>query len=106
MWGIRESRCLKDLGIAGIVAGVLACRGAAWAFAAGLIVCFLVYGAKIFHEKHPEEPVIWKDQREDGSTIDKHEEEKELDATVQTPAFCASPALREAMEEAGKGQPS
>lgn len=62
--GIREARCLKDLGIAGIIAGVLACRGATWAFAAGLITCFVIYGINMFKERHPEEAPIWIDQHE------------------------------------------
>ncbi len=98
--GIREAKCLKDLGIAGIVAGVLATRGAAWAFAAGLIACFIVYGTQMFKQRHPEEPPIWADQ-------DKEEAEdaRAMDATVQTAACCVPPSVRELME-AGKDQPA
>lgn len=46
--GIMEARSQRDLGIAGIVAAVLATRGATWAFAVGVILCLLVYGRDFF----------------------------------------------------------
>ncbi len=97
--GIREARCLKDLGIAGIVAGVLTVRGAAWAFAAGLIVCFVVYAFGMFKQKHAEEPAIWIDQHDEDQAAPA--KSQELDATVQTADCCVAPSVREIME-AGK----
>lgn len=46
--GIMEAKSQRDLGIAGIIAAVLAIKGAAWAFAIGIILCFLIYGKKFF----------------------------------------------------------
>lgn len=46
--GILEAKSQRDLGIAGIIAAVLAIKGAAWAFAVGIILCFLIYGKNFF----------------------------------------------------------
>nr|WP_263327226.1 hypothetical protein [Neobacillus sp. Marseille-Q6967] len=46
--GILESRSQRDLGIAGITGAVLATKGAAMAFAVGILLCFLIYGKKQF----------------------------------------------------------
>jgi hypothetical protein len=46
--GILESRSQKDLGIAGIIAAVLVIKGAAWAFATGIILTALIYGRDFF----------------------------------------------------------
>ena len=46
--GVMEARSQRDLGIAGIVAAVLATRGATWAFAVGVVLCLLVYGRDFF----------------------------------------------------------
>ena len=42
--GIQEAEGHKDLGIAGVVAAILVMKGATWAFAAGTILVFLIYG--------------------------------------------------------------
>ncbi len=44
--GVTESRCQRDLGIAGIIAAVLAIKGAAWAFGVGIVLCVLIHGRK------------------------------------------------------------
>lgn len=61
--GIMESRSQRDLGIAGIVGGVLALQGAAWGLAVGIVLCLLVYGKNFFRGEvdgtftaHPAEP--------------------------------------------------
>lgn len=46
--GIMESRSQRDLGIAGVVAAVLALKGAAWGFGVGAALCFLIYGRQFF----------------------------------------------------------
>lgn len=46
--GVLEARSGKDLGIAGIVAAILSIQGAAWAFAAGILLCILIYGKDFF----------------------------------------------------------
>lgn len=46
--GVKESRNIKDLGIAGIVGGMLIAKGAAFAFAAGILACLLIYGRNFF----------------------------------------------------------
>ena len=46
--GIMEARSVKDLGIAGVTAAVLASNGAAWGLATGVILCLVVYGRDFF----------------------------------------------------------
>ncbi len=46
--GVTESRCQRDLGIAGIIAAVLATKGAAWAFGVGIVLCLLIHGRQFF----------------------------------------------------------
>jgi hypothetical protein len=46
--GILAARSQRDLGIAGVVGAVLATRGAAWAFATGILLCLLIYGRDFF----------------------------------------------------------
>ncbi len=45
--GIQEARSERDLGIAGVIAAILVVKGATWAFAAGLLLCFLIYGWRL-----------------------------------------------------------
>jgi len=46
--GILESTSQRDLGIAGIVGAILATKGAAWGFSAGIVLCLLIYGRSFF----------------------------------------------------------
>ncbi len=46
--GIREARSLRDLGIAGVIAGVIIAKGSAWGLAVGILATFLVYGLNFF----------------------------------------------------------
>ena len=46
--GVLEARSQTDLGIAGIIAAILCIKGAGWAFAAGILLCFLIYGRNFF----------------------------------------------------------
>lgn len=46
--GILEAKSSKDLGIGGIIATVLTVKGATWAFAAGILLCLLIYGRDFF----------------------------------------------------------
>jgi hypothetical protein len=46
--GIMEARSQRDLGIAGVIAAVLAIKGASWAFAIGIVLCLLIYGRHFF----------------------------------------------------------
>lgn len=46
--GILEARSQRDLAIAGMVAAVLATKGAAWAFGVGIVLCLLIYGKNFF----------------------------------------------------------
>ncbi|MBD9657524.1 hypothetical protein IB239_22075 [Pseudomonas sp. PDM12] len=46
--GIMEARSQRDLGIAGVIGAVLAIKGASWAFAIGVGLCALIYGAQMF----------------------------------------------------------
>lgn len=42
--GVMQSRSQRDLGIAGIVGAILVIKGATMAFAAGILLCILLYG--------------------------------------------------------------
>ncbi len=46
--GVLESRSQRDLGIAGVIAAVLSVKGAAWAFAVGVLLTALIYGRDFF----------------------------------------------------------
>lgn len=46
--GAMEARSHRDLGIAGVTGAVLATKGASWAFAVGIVLCFLIYGKDFF----------------------------------------------------------
>ncbi|MTE22960.1 hypothetical protein [Microbacterium sp. ZXX196] len=46
--GIMEAASRTDLGVAGIIAAILAVKGAAWGFAAGIILCLLIYTVDFF----------------------------------------------------------
>ena len=46
--GIMEARSQRDLGIAGVIAAALVIKGAAWAFAIGVILTALIYGKNFF----------------------------------------------------------
>lgn len=46
--GILEAKNQKDLGIAGIIAGILVVKGAAWAFAGGALLTLLIHGKDTF----------------------------------------------------------
>ncbi|WP_339702763.1 hypothetical protein [uncultured Marixanthomonas sp.] len=49
--GVMEAKSKKDLGIAGVIAGVLVTKGATWAFVAGILLTFLIYGIDFFKEQ-------------------------------------------------------
>lgn len=49
--GIMEAKNQKDLGIAGVTAGVLATQGASWGFAAGIIMLVVIYGKDMFKDE-------------------------------------------------------
>ncbi|MCA0986999.1 DUF3360 domain-containing protein [Guptibacillus algicola] len=61
--GILESRSNRDLGIAGIIGAVLATKGAAWAFAVGILLTFLIYGKNFFKGENDE--IFTKDIKTD-----------------------------------------
>ncbi|MYL34360.1 hypothetical protein GLW08_10825 [Pontibacillus yanchengensis] len=61
--GILESRSHRDLGIAGIIAAVLAVKGATWAFAVGIILTLLVYGKQFFTGENDE--IFTKDMEDE-----------------------------------------
>ncbi|RFU70919.1 hypothetical protein D0469_02920 [Peribacillus saganii] len=42
--GVMQARSQRDLGIAGVVGAILVIKGATMAFAAGIILCILLYG--------------------------------------------------------------
>lgn len=46
--GVQQAQSFKDLGIAGVVAGVLLAKGSAWGLAVGIFACFFCYGKDFF----------------------------------------------------------
>ena len=56
--GVRQTQNIKDLGIAGIVGGILIAKGAAFAFAAGIILCLLVYGKNFFKGEPADNSIV------------------------------------------------
>jgi hypothetical protein len=63
--GILEARSQRDLGIAGVIGAVLAIKGAAWGFAVGILLCFLLYGKNFF--KGENDNTFTKDSMEEES---------------------------------------
>ncbi|KUG04223.1 hypothetical protein ASZ90_018444 [hydrocarbon metagenome] len=61
--GVMESRSFRDLGIAGVIGGVLLAKGAAYAFAVGILATFLAYGNDFF-KGDVEFGHLWSDQIE------------------------------------------
>lgn len=59
--GVREARSLKDLGLAGVVGGVLVSQGATWALGIGIITAFVMYGMNFF-KGDVHSPKLWADQ--------------------------------------------
>lgn len=49
--GVLRARTFNDLGVAGVIAGVLVSRGAAYALGVGIVLCALVYGKNFFKRK-------------------------------------------------------
>ncbi|MDO5669436.1 MAG: hypothetical protein Q4G50_05485 [Corynebacterium sp.] len=85
--GIMEAKNQKDLGIAGVTAGVLATQGAAWGFAAGILLLIVVYGKDMF-----------RDER-DGTLRPFDEVEKEQEFTDATAPFTKMAELNEDIPE-------
>jgi hypothetical protein len=67
--GIMEARSQRDLGIAGVIAAVLVIKGAAWAFAIGVILTALIYGKNFFVGEIDQ--TFIKDIKKDDSARDK-----------------------------------
>lgn len=67
--GIMEARSQRDLGIAGVIAAVLVIKGAAWAFAVGVILTALIYGKNFFVGEIDQ--TFIKDMKKDDMAEDK-----------------------------------
>lgn len=77
--GILEARSQTYLGVAGIIGAILCIKGAAWAFAAGIILCLLIYGKNFF--KGEVDNTFTKDQQNGKGDLNvdgKNDEEREL----------------------------
>jgi hypothetical protein len=46
--GVLRAKTFNDLGVAGVIAGVLVSRGAGYALGVGIILCLLIYGRNFF----------------------------------------------------------
>ena len=68
--GIMEARSQRDLGIAGVIAAVLVIKGAAWAFAVGVILTALIYGKNFFVGEIDQ--TFTKDMKKDDAARDKN----------------------------------
>ncbi len=62
--GIMEARNQKDLGIAGVIAGILIMKGATWAFIGGGLLTLLVHGKDTFKRS-------LSGQKRDGGVLSK-----------------------------------
>lgn len=49
--GVLRAKTFNDLGVAGIIGGVLVSRGAAMALGVGIVLCLLVFGKNFFKRK-------------------------------------------------------
>lgn len=49
--GVLRSKTFNDLGVAGVIGGVLVSRGAAMALGVGIVLCLLVFGKNFFKRK-------------------------------------------------------
>ena len=82
--GVQQAKSFKDLGIAGVIAGVLVIKGSAWGLAVGILACLLCYGKDFFkgdttfgHLCSPEvEAMINEESTLDDDETEKHEEAK------------------------------
>ena len=82
--GVQQAKSFKDLGIAGVIAGVLVIKGSAWGLAVGILACLLCYGKDFFkgdttfgHLWSPEvEAMINEESTLDDDETEKHEEVK------------------------------
>lgn len=52
--GVLQAKSQRDLGIAGVVAAILVIKGATLAFAAGILLCLLIYGKEFFKGENDE----------------------------------------------------
>lgn len=68
--GILEARSQTDLGIAGVIGAVLCIKGAAWAFAVGILLCLLIYGKNFF--KGEVDNTFTKDQQNQKGEFNQH----------------------------------
>ena len=59
--GIREARSIKDLGIAGLVAGMIMSQSAGWAFVVGVVAVLVLYGHNFF-KGDVDAPPLWADE--------------------------------------------
>lgn len=83
--GIQQATSFKDLGIAGIIAGVLVVEGSAWGLAVGILCCLLCYGKDFFkgdttfgHLWSPEVEAMTAEE----TTLDDAEEETTTSITA------------------------
>lgn len=49
--GVLRAKTFNDLGVAGVIGGVLVSRGAAMALGVGIVLCLLVFGKNFFQRK-------------------------------------------------------
>ncbi|MBP6861246.1 MAG: xanthine/uracil/vitamin C permease [Neisseriaceae bacterium] len=68
--GVLEAKSQTDLGIAGVIAAILCIKGASWAFAAGVLMCLLIYGKDFF--KGSVDETFTKDQADAADAAPKH----------------------------------
>ena len=49
--GVLRAKTFNDLGVAGIIGGVLVSRGAAMALGVGIVLCLIIYGRHFFKRR-------------------------------------------------------
>lgn len=72
--GVQQSNSFTDLGIAGVIAGTIACRSAAAGLGVGILACALCYGKNFLKADYKEFGHLWSPQiealNESESTLD------------------------------------
>ena len=74
--GVTKSKTINDLGIAGIIAAIIAVKGAAWGLVAGIILCLFVnagrnkrFESPLFEAPDSSEPITSKEMADSSDTI-------------------------------------
>lgn len=84
--GVQQAKSFTDLGIAGVIAGVIVARGSAWGLAVGILACLLCYGRNFFKGDssfgHLFSPEVEEMTKEDTELDDEAPVSRDIDVDV------------------------